>query len=135
MNRRITKSQMRQLERENKAYPETLKQIPKELWPPNSRAKIIPIELWRSRRFQVLVYAEPNGIERLSIHRTSMEDDGNRFKDGIPWDDLQRLKNECGRGDKEAVEIYPRDADVVDVANMRHLFFLTESMPFTWRKK
>ena len=34
----------------------------------------------------------------------------------------------------DAVECFPRDADVVNVANMRHLFvFLTENPPYFWR--
>ena len=33
-----------------------------------------------------------------------------------------RIKTECGRGDLEAVEIFPRREDEVNVANLRHLW-------------
>lgn len=50
--------------------------------------------------------------------------------------DLQRLKRECGRGDLDAVEVYPRDCDVVNVANMRHLFvFESCLLPYVWRRR
>jgi hypothetical protein len=96
---------------------------PAEMTPPHGLR-----EVWRSRGFLVQVYSATDGVERLSICRTSV--DGG---DPIAWEDLQRLKAECGRGDREAVEVYPRDCDVVNVANMRHLWVLTRGMPFTWR--
>jgi hypothetical protein len=37
------------------------------------------------------------------------------------------------RGDKDAVEIYPADKDIVNVANMRHLIVLPAPFPYTWR--
>ena len=32
------------------------------------------------------------------------------------------------------MEVYPRTADLVNVANMRHLWVLPELLPFAWRK-
>ena len=72
------------------------------------------------------------GVERLSICRTAIT--GDRWTDGISWNDIQRLKHECGRGDKFAVEIYPADKDVVNVANMRHIWILDEPPVYAWRK-
>lgn len=54
-------------------------------------------------------------------------------QDGIPWDDLQRIKNEiCGRN-AVALEVYPRADQFVNDANLRHLFVLPagEDAPFT----
>jgi hypothetical protein len=129
-----TRQQRRALEAENAKWPERLRQVPRADWPqsvvPPSRQ---PTEVWRSRDFLVQVFAETaEGIERLSILRT--QHDGSRFIDGIGWDDLQRLKNQCGRGDRDAVEIYPADRDVVNVANMRHLFVFVTPFPLAWRK-
>jgi hypothetical protein len=42
--------------------------------------------------------------------------------DGIPWDDLQRIKNDVLGADVIAVEIYPPESDVVNTYNMRHLW-------------
>lgn len=33
-----------------------------------------------------------------------------------------------------AVEIYPAERDIVNVANMRHLWVLPERLPFGWRR-
>jgi hypothetical protein len=130
----ITTEQINRLNLDNLAYSEKLEPVPKRSWPP-SRTPIPPAEVWRSRHFMVLVYAEKNGIERLSIHRTAYDPATQRWKDGITWDELQSLKAQCGRGDKEAVEIYPRDADLVNVANMRHLFVLPVPTEFSWKKQ
>ena len=53
------------------------------------------------------------------------------------WADLQRIKNEVRPDGHErtAVEVYPRDAELVDVANMYHLWVLPPgfALPFTLR--
>jgi hypothetical protein len=74
-----------------------------------------------------------NGAERLTICRTTVDPSAARWLEGIGWDDLQRLKRECGRGERWAVEIFPADSEVVNVANMRHLWVLPEAPSFAWR--
>jgi len=71
-------------------------------------------------------------VVRLSVCRTSLN--GERWQDGISWDDLQRLKRECGYGNADAIEVFPADADVVNVANMRHLWIMAEPIECAWRK-
>lgn len=66
--------------------------------------------------------ARPGGWRVLMICRRDA-------RDGISWDDLQWIKGAAGYRDREAVEVYPRDGDVVNVANMRHLWILPEG---TW---
>ena len=128
-----TRAQRRQLERNNAKLPERLQEIPRDQWPANAPPSIIRV--FRSRDYLVQEYREPNPlvISRLSICRTSIS--GNRWKDGITWDELQRIKNEVGYGDADAVEIYPADDDVVNVANMRHLWVLDSRIPFAWRNR
>jgi hypothetical protein len=70
--------------------------------------------------YQVLAFQEPGAI-RLDIRRHDM-------RDGIPWDELQRLKSACGFGDYDGVELYPRDADVINTANIRHLYIFQERL-------
>jgi hypothetical protein len=124
----------RALEKENLLWPENLRQIPQTDWPTSSHPTSPKrIECWRSRAFLVQVFSECGGIERLSVCRTSHN--GNRWEENITWDELQRLKAECGRGDRQAVEIFPADRDVVNVANMRHLWVLVEPLPFAWCAK
>jgi hypothetical protein len=133
---RPTRQQRRRAKAENKRWPEALVRaemseidraysgVPRERQ---------PVEVWRSREFLVQVFQEKDGIERLSVLRT--EHDGDDFIDGIAWGDLQRLKRECGRGGKDAIEIFPADVDVVNIANIRHLWVLPEPLPMAWRTK
>lgn len=73
-------------------------------------------------------------VLRLTVNRTHVDPVSFRWLDGITWDQLQDLKRQCGRGHLEAVEIYPPDADVVNVASLRHLWVISGRMYFSWRK-
>ena len=117
-------------------YTRALTRVPVEQWPAEmaSHMTLLPLEVWRSRDFLLQVYREGNGYERLSVIRTQLNGSG-RWADGIPWEDLQRLKRECGRGDRWAVEVFPADDRVVNVANMRHLFVLQEPPPYGWHEQ
>jgi hypothetical protein len=124
----------RALERENARWSNFLTLIPESDWTEDMRAaQRRPVEAWRSRHFALMVYPEANGVERLSICRAAIA--GDRWQDGIAWDDLMELKRQCGRGEKCAVEILPPDHEIVNVANMRHLWVLPYSPPFMWSKK
>lgn len=133
---RPTRKQRRRAKDENKRWPEILVRV--EISAADRASSEVPLErqaseMWRSRAFLVQVFPMKNGYERLSVCTT--EHNGESFVDGIAWDDLQRLKSECGRGDKDAMEIYPADVDVVNVANMRHLWVLPYPIPIAWRTK
>jgi hypothetical protein len=129
-----TREQRRQLDRENAKLPTALQEVPRSQWPsqwPDTKAP--QLSVWRSRTFLVQVFSAPApAIARLSINRTSL--DGTRWAEGIEWEELQRLKGECGYGAHDAVEVYPPDRDVVNVANMRHLWVLAEPLAFAWRE-
>jgi len=114
------------MERENKAYPETLIEL---VLPPGVPGA--PVKAWRSREFLVQQFID-NGMVRLSINRCHIHPQSLQWVDGITWDDLQKLKRQAGYGDREAVEIYPPDEYVVDVANIRHLWILPDRLPFSW---
>ena len=124
----LTRKQRRALDAENKKWPETLVSVPRESWPATNNP---PAEVWRSRSFLVQIYQE-RGAERLSTCRTHTT--GDRWADNITWDELQEIKRQCGRGMKFAVEIFPADNEVVNVANMRHLWILPDAPAFAWRK-
>lgn len=121
------------LRQENRKFPAHLVSVPRDKWPTHLRSAKLT-ECWRSNTYLVQVHAEENGIERLSICKTILRDDG-QYDDKIPWEILQRLKSECGRGDKCAVEVYPPDSQIVNVANMRHLWILPEPPAFMWKGK
>ncbi len=120
---------------ENAKWPPRLTRLPKDQWPKRG-PKESPIDIWRSNEFLVQSYAVPGhpDITRLSVNRTEIQMDGG-WRQDISWEDLQRLKHEAGYGDRMAVEIFPKDDDVVNVANMRHIWvFLSGGLTFTWRK-
>lgn len=124
----------RQLARDNAKLPVVLQPVPKDQWPayPGGSSKT-PYAVLRSRFFLVQCYQEHDGITRLSVARSVIDSATGRWKDGITWDELQAIKREVGLGDYMAVEIFPKDRDVVNVANMRHLWVLRDPLPFGWK--
>lgn len=127
------------LEKENAKWPE----IPVEI-PPHEitnfqemNEKQGLIRVLRSRYYLIQEYLVPmdTSITRISVCRTDIGPDG-RWKDGITWEKLQELKRQAGYGSCDAIEIFPCDDDVVDVANMRHLWvFKDHKIGFIWRNK
>lgn len=124
---KTTLAQRRAMAKENANWPHQLKPIPREMWP-SQRPDVL--EVWRSRGFLVQIYTEKAGHIRMSVNRTMHT--GDNWVAGITWDELMQLKRECGRGDLDALELFPADADVVNVANIRHLFFPPEPVAFKW---
>lgn len=51
------------------------------------------------------------------------------------WRHFQRIKNELAGAQREAIEIFPPEALLVDGANQYHLFVLAmgDTTPFTWK--
>jgi hypothetical protein len=49
------------------------------------------------------------------------------------WSDMQRIKNELAGSERIAVEVFPAESELVDKANMSHLWVYPEDfvMPFT----
>ena len=96
-----------------------------------------PVGVWRSRSFLVQVFNEGHQggrkVTRLTVCRTELGD-GGRWKADITWDELQQIKRECGFGNCYAIEVFPRDRDVVNVANMRHLWVLDHHLNIGWFK-
>jgi hypothetical protein len=127
---RTTREQRRQLKKDNAKLTAYLAQIPRDEWPSSAGKQK---EVWRSQGFFVQVF-DDEGTERLSINRTTIDVATGRWDENISWDEIQRLKAECGRGDKCAVEIYPPDLDVVNVANMRHVW-IVPAPEFMWKRR
>ena len=120
----------RYLAQQNAKYPVVPVEIPKYAWPKDADPK--RIKEFRSRDFLIQVFEEADGVLRLSFNRTSITPTG-EWTEGISWDDLQWLKSQIGYQDRTAVEIYPPSSDVVNVANLRHLWVLPYRLPFEWR--
>lgn len=123
------RSDERGLASDNRRAARELKLVRREDWPlACSLVSKPPSFVWRSSEFLVMLY-EHEEKPRLSICRTSLY--GDRFADNISWDEIQRLKREAGFGETCAIEIFPPDSAVVNVANMRHIW-LVEPPAFMW---
>ena len=112
------------IDQQNKQRPKRLTEIKREDWP--SDRDSTRIKVYHSQHYLVQIFKEPVGL-RLSINRTKLLPSG-RWDDGLTWDELQRIKFELGYGDCQAIEFYPASLDVVNSANMRHLWILKEPL-------
>jgi hypothetical protein len=133
----MDKAQLRhvrdELRRENQLFSSRMVPIAKDRWPtdPPAIGGQNRVAVWRNKEYLVQIFAfGAEGLLRLSVNRTSF--DGRDWRDGITWDDLQRIKNEIGFADSTAVEVYPPQDRVVNIANIRHLVVLTESPSYVW---
>lgn len=92
--------------------------LPPQEWPTTAS----PHGLRRVHKSDALIVMEcarPGNLTLLMIQRLDA-------RDGLTWDDLQWVKGALGYGDREALEMYPREDLVVNVANIRHLWMLPE---------
>ena len=107
--------------------------IPRSQWPGTRSMTKPPTRVLMVGPYLVQEYDEGHGVTRLSV--CGVDAHGAAWMDRIPWDDLQEVKRASGYGDRDAVEVYPPDDDVVNVANMRHLFVFEQPLPFAWKNK
>lgn len=127
----------RQIRASNRNFPKDkcvrLKLKDEQMTGPDGHKRIA---LWRSFHFVIQVFENPHGVLRLSINRTEIDRAG-RWVDGIDWDSLQWIKNQCGFENCDAVEIFPKAEHFVNDANLRHLFIFPPDVdvPFAWRIK
>lgn len=124
----------RYIDQDSKKYPKRdlveISEVPKHILASGSS---LLLKVYRSADYLIQVYQDKDGYIRISVNRVTIYDSGH-WQDGISWDDLLWIKRKVGYGDRDAVEVYPRDDDVVNVANIRHLFILKGGeCPFVWR--
>ena len=132
MKVKVTKSQLREMKRRNASRSDALTPVPESEWPDSHLSSPSrPKRVLLSRRYLVQEFLEDSGVIRLSVNRTLIGRDGD-WADGITWDDLQQIKRDCGYGDSYAIEIYPQDSAVVNVANIRHLWILPAPLNIGW---
>lgn len=76
----------------------------------------------RNRVFSVLDRDAELGIRHLAVSSLS----------GIrpTWREMQRIKNELAGVDATAIEVYPPQSQVVDEADMFHIWVLRGKLPF-----
>lgn len=85
------------------------------------------MDTWESGEFFAAAFID-NGMVRLSVSRQN-------GKDGITWDELKKIKTDCGFGNYDAVEFYPRDDDVINTGNLRHLYISNVPLPVIKRRE
>ncbi len=85
------------------------------------------IGAWESDTFCAAAFRDQNTV-RLDIFRKDL-------KDGITWDELHNIKNECGFSDKDAIEFFPAEDSVINTGNYRHLYIFDDKLPLIRRGK
>jgi len=108
-----------------------LTMVPREQWP-DTKHDPKRIAVYLSRFYLVQVFQE-DGAKRITVNRTTVSAAG--WEQNIAWEELQEVKREIGMGDLYAIEVYPRDRDIVNVANMRHLWVLDSPLQYGWFSK
>lgn len=84
------------------------------------------VAAWEDEKFRVGLFTF-QGIFRLSIWRK----DGSA--EALSWEEIQKVKSDVGFGGVEAIEVYPRDDQVVNTANARHLYLAESALHFAMR--
>lgn len=79
--------------------------------------------VWRNGVFAVLRRRLPDETLHFAIASLSQE--------RPTWWEAQRIKNELAGESATAVEVYPPQAEVVDAADMYHLWVLPAPLPFS----
>lgn len=115
-----------------KTYGRKMEEVPFGEWPFFPNIETEPLRVWRSSEYLAVLYRQrADGLVRLTVNSVRRKREGKRkagtdWRDGITWDELQRIKNETLGEDVWCVEVYPAQDALVDVANMRHLWPLDE---------
>lgn len=107
--------------------------VPRENWtnPPDGL-----LEVWKSKDFLVQTNQEKYH-KRITINKTtySIRNGKPIWAQGITWDEIQEIKSIVGYSDYWAVECYPPDNQIFNIANMRHIWILEHPPEFGWHKK
>ena len=101
-----------------------MREIPRYEWPvDNDDDNVIKVFIGRGFLVQIRQHGD---CLRLSINKIKHWFDEGKpvWEDGITWDDLQAIKNDCGYADRWLCEYYPAEDEVVNVANIRHLWLM-----------
>jgi hypothetical protein len=133
-------SELRQWQRAAAKRPERLTPIPSDRLPPVFKHEV-RLGAWESRNYLAQWFAAPafNGIPgtRLSVCRYPVVKEGRWtggfvWEDPFSWEELMAIKAELGFADVYGLEVYPPAADVVNLANTRHLWLFASPLPIGW---
>ena len=105
-------------------------EVPRDEWPAMTMLESVPLRVWLSNDYLAVLYEQRvGGMRRLTVNstrrtRSTRPGQGTDWRDGITWDELQRVKNECLGEEVWCVECYPAESALVNANNMRHLWVL-----------
>ena len=105
-----------------KTYGRKMELVPKDEWPFMPALETVPLKVWQSKDYLAVLYEQRiDGQRRLTVNSTRRKQvpvtrkaNGYDWRDGITWDELQRIKNECLGEDVWCVEVYPAQDKLVD---------------------
>lgn len=131
-DRDLNRQQRRALEKAKRmliaTYPDELTRVAEN--DPNMPYTSHPQDLdsvWRSKKYTVMVWNVPAGT-KLTISRNEWDSHTRRYKDEITWDEIMDIKRSVGMGERNAIEFYPPDSEVINIANVRHIWILPQEM-------
>lgn len=84
------------------------------------------IGAWESDLYIAFAFKDKNTV-RLDIERKDEQG-------GITWDELQRIKDECGFENCDAAEFYPAKKHVINTGNWRHLYVFFDQIELIKRQ-
>lgn len=97
---------------------------------PEARFAFEGCTIWLNSRYQVAIRVMNGSVGELH-HLSIKRLDKRPIHD---WRELQRIKNELVGPEAEAVEIYPRESNLMDTSNQFHLWvFPTYEFPFGYK--
>ena len=113
-----------------RSYGRRMEPVPQSEWPFFPEFETVALRVWRSKDYLAVLYKQrADGRLRLTVNSTrrmrvpiSRKEEGTDWRDGITWDELQRIKNECLGEDVWCVEVFPAEDAKVDIYNQRHLW-------------
>lgn len=123
----MNRKQRRSLNAWNAKHSTELLPVPRDEWP--TKPEHLQ-EVWRNNSYLVQVYSD-GGNTRITVNRVAVGA-GLEWKENIPFEDLMKIKADVGYKYRQAIEIYPPESKVVNVANMRHLWVLPHDLDIGW---
>lgn len=93
--------------------------------------KLAEHETYWQNRFYTVVKKLMEGTEEGPIHLSIRHNQRKAVRD---WRHFQRIKNELAGPEREAIEIFPAESNLIDTANQYHLFVypVGRRSEFTW---
>ncbi len=87
---------------------------PLKLQPGSATDRILGV--WSNSTYTVRRLRFPDRNEKLTISRHDRQT--------IGWEDLQLIKNEMLGAEAMAIQVFPRESEIINEENIYHLFFL-----------